>query len=87
MGVGTLTIAALIVSAAVILICCLKSKHFLKYILLSILSGLAAFFAVQLLGTVIELTVPITPLTLGISCLGGVPGVILILVLDVLVQL
>ncbi len=87
MGTGPLLIAALAVSAAIILIACLKSRHFVKYIFLSALSGLAAFFAVQLLGTVTEISVPATPETLIISCIGGVPGVILILIADVLVQL
>lgn len=87
MGANTIWIAALGLSAACILIACFKSRHFIKYILLSALSGLAAFFAVQLLGTVTSISLPCTPLTLTISGIGGVPGVILLLILDLLVKL
>ena len=87
MEASTLSIAALALGAACILLACLKSRHFLKYIILSILSGLAALFAVQLLGSFTQIEIPVTPLTIGISCIGGVPGVILLLITDLLSRL
>lgn len=87
MQAPTLAAAALALGAACILIACLRSRHFLKYIILSVLSGLAALFAVQLIGSFTQVQIPVAPLTIGISCIGGVPGVILLLILDLLVKL
>ena len=57
----------------------LKSGHWLKALLLSITSGLAALFAISLLHTDAGPLLPVNEITLGMSAIGGVPGVVLLL--------
>ena len=62
------------------LLAILKSGHPFKAFFLSIGSGLAALFAVHLLQNLCGVGLPINEVTLGVSAVGGVPGVILLLV-------
>ena len=57
----------------------LKSGHRLKALLLSLTSGLAALFAISLLNTDTGPLLPVNEITLGVSAVGGVPGVVLLL--------
>lgn len=67
----------------IIFITMLKSKRFTKTLFLSILQGICSLFAVNLLGQYISVHIPINCWTLGISSIGGLPSVIMILLCDV----
>ena len=56
-----------------------KSGHPVKALLLSAGSGVATLFAVSLLQQSAGPLLPVNEVTLGVSAVGGVPGVILLL--------
>lgn len=71
-----------IVCGALLSVCIvgiLKSGHPVKAALLSVVSGVAALFAVSLLNNTAGPLLPVNEVTLGVSAVGGVPGVILLL--------
>lgn len=71
-----------IVTAAagmVILFAMIKSKHIVKSLLLSSLQGLAALFAVNLVGEFIGIRLAVNWFSLAVSAVGGLPGVIFML--------
>ena len=67
----SLSIGALAVSTALI-----KSGHFLRYLLLSAISGIGSLFAVNLLSCVTGVTIALNYITLGVSSVFGISGVI-----------
>lgn len=74
----------LIISGAILIIFMLK-KMKLSQILLCTFSGLAALFCCDLIFSFSGgLTMPINPYTLSISAVGGIPGVILLVLLNML---
>lgn len=70
----------LILFSIIILAVMLRSKHFLSGLTLSALSGIACLFSVNILSAITNFTLAINPLTLGISGIFGVPGVIALLI-------
>ncbi|MCM1364128.1 MAG: pro-sigmaK processing inhibitor BofA family protein [Faecalibacterium sp.] len=70
----------LVCSGFIILLVMLKSKHFVRSLVLSALQGIAALFAVNLLSAVTSVELAVNPITFGISALGGTAGVIMMLV-------
>lgn len=68
----------------VIFIAYFKSKRFFTALLFTGLQGICALFAVNLIGKYIAIHIPINALTLGVSSLGGISGVIMLLLFDVL---
>lgn len=83
-GIGltvTLYVAG-IAAALVILGAMLRSGHALKALLMSVLQGVAALFAVNVLGTLTGVTLAVNWWTLGISSLGGTAGVVFLLVFE-----
>ncbi len=83
-GLTVALYAAGIAAALVILGAMLRSGHAFKALLMSVLQGVAALFAVNVLGTLTGVTLAVNWWTLGISSLGGTAGVILLLVLNVI---
>ncbi len=67
----------------IILVAHVKSKKFLISVFLTTLQGLCSLFAVNLLGQYISVHIPVNIYTLGVSTLGGVSGVIMMLLCDV----
>lgn len=74
---GIWIITAVILSVSLVGI--YKSGHPVKAMLLSISSGIAALFAVSLIHTDTSVLLPVNELTLGVSAVGGIPGVLLLL--------
>ena len=66
----------------IILISIVKSKRFLPTLLLTILQGICSLFAVNLLGQHLSIHIPINSFTLGITSIGGISGVIMLLLCD-----
>lgn len=73
---------ALIFSGVVILITMLRTKRFFTMLFLTALQGLAAFFAVNFVGGFFGVHLAMNWGHLGISALGGMPGVILLLLVN-----
>ena len=61
----------------------IKTKTFFSTFIIIALQGICALFAVNLLGQYISVHIPLNGLTIGISSLGGIPGIIMILLCDV----
>ena len=61
------------------LIAVLKSGHPVKALLVSSGSGIAALFALHLLQQLCGVGLPVSDVTLTVSAVGGIPGVILLL--------
>lgn len=70
---------ALAGGAVVILGRMLKTKHFIRTLFMSAIQGIFALFAVNAVGIVSGVTIAVNSMTVAVSCLGGVPGVILLL--------
>ncbi len=66
----------------VIIISYIKSKRFFTVSLLTALQGICSLFAVNLIGQYITVHIPVNAWTLGISSIGGVSGVIMMLLCD-----
>ena len=72
----TPVILALAVSAVIVFIALIKSGHFIRYLLLSAISGIGSLFAVNLLSSVTGVSIALNYITLGISSVFGISGVI-----------
>lgn len=66
----------------VIVIAFIKSKRFFTAFLLTALQGVCALFAVNLIGQYIMVHIPVNAWTLGVSSVGGVSGVIMMVLCD-----
>lgn len=77
MGINVVLATSAIVVAAKML----QSRHFIKVFIMSTVQGLFALFAVNAIGIVTSVTIAVNPLTVAICCVGGIPGVILLLML------
>ncbi len=63
----------------------IKSKRFFRVLFLNMLQGICALFAVNLLGQYISIHLPINGWTVGVSSIGGISGVIMMLLCDVFI--
>ena len=72
----TAMIIALAVSALIILVALIKSGHFLGYIILTALSGIGSLFAVNLLSSLTGVSIALNYITLSVSSVFGISGVI-----------
>ncbi|MGN0571311.1 MAG: pro-sigmaK processing inhibitor BofA family protein [Candidatus Fimenecus sp.] len=73
---------ALIFSGIIILLAMLRTKRFFTMLMLTALQGLAAFFAVNFVGGFFGVHLALNWGHLGISAFGGMPGVILLLLVN-----
>ena len=72
----TFALGALIVALSLI-----KSGHFIRYLLLSAISGIGALFAVNLLTTLTGVSIALNYITLAVSAIFGISGVIALVVI------
>lgn len=70
----------LIVFIIIQLLC--KSKKPIKKAIISILLGIIALFIVNLFSGLTGVALPISNLTVGVSAIGGIPGVTLLLLIN-----
>ena len=68
--------------AIVILLSMLRSRRLLRCLLLTAASGVAALYAVNALGLLGGVTLSVNWFTLGLSAVGGAPGVVALLLAD-----
>lgn len=73
-----------VIAAVLLVFVMLKSRHFIKAVLFSAVSGLAALFAVNFIGNFISVHVPFNWFSALSGVLGGVPGIIFLLVCEIL---
>ncbi len=69
---------------ALILAAMAGSRKFFRTLLLSALQGIAAFFAVNFIGSFFGISLPLNIPSLALSALGGIPGVVLLLLMQAL---
>ena len=75
------TLTVIFVVAAVIIALFTFRSVKMRYIFLSALCGLCSLIAVDFLTSFLEINIPLNFFTVGIGCAGGIPGVILLIVL------
>lgn len=66
----------------IILFAYIRTKKFFSTFILIALQGICTLFAVNLLGQYISVHIPVNGWTVGISSVGGVSGVIMMLLCD-----
>ena len=69
-------IIAFIFGSFIVILTLIKSGHFIRYLFLSALSGIGALFAVNLLTYLTGVSIALNYITLGISAIFGISGVI-----------
>lgn len=69
-------VLSLAFSALIVLIALIKSGHFIRYLLLSVISGIGSLFAVNLLSSVTGVSIALNYITLSVSSVFGISGVI-----------
>ncbi len=77
-------IAALVLSALIIIISAIKTKRFFSCVILSSLQGIIAVFAVNALGLVTGLHLSLNAYTITASAIGGTPAVIGLIILEII---
>ena len=65
-----------------ILITIFKTKRFFTTMFLTVLQGICGLFTVNLLGQYIAIHIPVNGWTIGVSSIGGLSGVIMMLLCD-----
>lgn len=79
-----LVITIISCAALTVLITMLKTGHFVKAVFLTCLQGVAALFAVNAAGLLTGVTLSVNWYTIGAGAVFGTPGVISVLLLDVI---
>ena len=72
----TALIIAIAISTLIVLTALLKSGHFFSYLILSALSGVGSLFAVNLLSSLTGVCIALNYITLSVSSVFGISGVI-----------
>ena len=75
------TLTVIFVVAAVIIALFTFKRVKMRYIFLSALCGLCSLLAIDFLASFIEINIPLNYFTIGAGCVGGIPGIILLIVL------
>ena len=84
-------IVAIVCAAAVFIMLVIiqvivKARHPVRRAIGGILTGLCALAAVNLTGCFTGVTLPLSPLTVGISGVGGISGVTMLLLLNLIIK-
>lgn len=69
-------ILALAVSVIIVFTVLIKSGHFIRYFMLSAISGIGSLFAVNLLSAYTGVSIALNYITVAVSSLFGISGVI-----------
>lgn len=64
----------------------MKSKHPVRHAIGGILTGLCALAVVDLTGSFTGVSIPVSPLTIGVSGVAGIPGVTLLLLMNLILK-
>lgn len=74
-----LSLSAAILPAVIILAVSFKSGHFIKSVMLTLISGIGALFAVNILTPLTGVAISLNYISLTVSGIFGIPGVIALL--------
>lgn len=77
----------LVISAIIIMISMFRTHHFIKSSFLSAFQGITAIFAVNFIGEMISVHIPMNWFSLSVGVIGGLPGIICLLLNDILVKI
>lgn len=77
----------MVISAIIILISMLCTHHFVKSLFLSAFQGITALFAVNFIGEMISVHIPLNWFSLSFGVIGGLPGIIYLLLNDIFVKI
>ncbi|MDR1734095.1 MAG: pro-sigmaK processing inhibitor BofA family protein [Oscillospiraceae bacterium] len=69
-----------------ILLAMLKSRRFVRNLILSAFSGVCGLYAVNALGMLTGSAISVNWFSLGVSAVGGVPGVIALLMAEIVMK-
>ena len=72
----TAMIVAVCLSTLIMLVALIKSGHFFGYFILTALSGIGSLFAVNLLSSLTGVSIALNYITLSVSSVFGISGVI-----------
>lgn len=87
MSIGSYIIFVFLIFAGIIILAVtLRNEKPFRNLLLSLFSGVGSLFAVNIASTLTSVSLPVNALTLIISTVGGIPGVVLLLISDVLLS-
>ena len=87
MSIGSYIIFTFLLLCGIItLAVTLRSEKPLKNLFLSLFSGVGSLFAVNIASALTAVTLPVNTLTLSVSAVGGIPGVVLLLISDILLS-
>ncbi len=75
-------ICAAVMLTLIIIHLIMHSKHPVRSSLLSLLPGIAALLCVNLISGYTNVTVPVSPLSLSVSAVLGIPGVTCLLIIQ-----
>lgn len=77
-------VAVMVVCTALVLFTMLKTHYLCRCILLSVFQGLTALFAVNFVGEFISVHLPVNWFSLSVGAVGGLPGIIFLLICDIM---
>ncbi len=75
-------ICAAVMLTLIIIHLIMHSKHPIRSSLLSLLPGIAALLCVNLISGYTNVTIPVSPLSLSVSAVLGIPGVTCLLIIQ-----
>ncbi len=75
-------ICAAVMLTLIIIHLIMRSKHPIRSSLLSLLPGIAALICVNLISGYTNVTIPVSPLSLSVSAVLGIPGVTCLLIIQ-----
>ena len=80
---GNITSLVLVfaLGAFIVLVTLIKSGHLVRYLVLSAISGIGALFAVNLLADLTDISIALNYITLAVSALFGISGVIALVIM------
>lgn len=76
--------ALIVIGVTAIILTALKTRRFFSAVLLVALQGIISLFAVNFIGSFIGVHLNVNAFSLAVSSAGGTPGVILLLISQVL---
>lgn len=77
-------VSVMVVCTALVLFTMLKTHYLFRCILLSVFQGLTALFAVNFVGEFISVHLPVNWFSLSVGAVGGLPGIIFLLICDIM---
>lgn len=75
-----------VLASLVVIFAAIRSRHVIKALFFSVLTGFSAVFAVNFIGGFIGVHIPVNLFSAAVTAIGGVSGAVLLLILQVIFQ-